>query len=210
MVECDNTSIKNLSIIPLMGGTFNPIHMGHLACAEAVRCKFGFEKIVFMPSGTPPHKPPTVLEAEHRYEMTRLAIMDNPNFIISDLEINRTGNTFTIDTIKEIKKIAADSEIYFITGADTVFEIETWKDVDELFTLCHFIAITRPGYDKSALEKETEILMRKYCSAIQLMEVPSLDISSSNIRSKIQEGQSIKYLVPEPVYDYINEHGLYQ
>ncbi|NLL69800.1 MAG: nicotinate-nucleotide adenylyltransferase [Epulopiscium sp.] len=203
---------KKLERLAIMGGTFDPIHYGHLVTAEAVRHQFQINKVLFVPTGHPPHKPFfDVSHTEHRYLMTVLATVTNPYFDVSRIEIDRKGITYTIDTIQHLKKIyGSNTELYFITGADAIHEILTWKDPEEVLRLCTFIAATRPEYHKKDLLKKIEQLRQQYGSKIDFLEVPSLAISSSDIRKRVQENRPIKYLLPEPVENYIFKFGLYQ
>ena len=208
----DNTQKHKYTRIAIMGGTFDPIHYGHLATAESVRCKYNADKVFFIPSGCPPHKDINfVTNNERRYEMTLLATKSNPNFEVSRIEIDRPGRTYTIDTITELKeKYGSEVEILFITGADVVHSIFTWKSWEKLLTLCDFVAATRPGYKKSEMFKRIEFMREAYESKIHLIEVPELDISSSDIRERVSEGRTIKYLLPECVEEYIYENSLYK
>lgn len=196
----------------IMGGTFDPIHIGHLFAAEEVRVKLGCQKVIFIPSGNPPHKKEQVLtDSSHRYAMTLLATASNPNFEVSDIEIKRNGYTYTLDTVKKLKGYyGLDVELLFITGADALLEIETWYKVEELLKLCSFVAVTRPGYDKSKLEQKLAHLQSKYNSSLYIVDVPGLSISSTDLRSRVLQGTSIKYLVPENIENYIREHNLYR
>lgn len=195
--------------IALMGGTFDPIHYGHLASAETVRAEFGFDKVIFVPSGNPPHKDAkTITSGEMRFHMTKLAVSQNENFGISDIEIVREGPTYTIDTVKEMKR-QGNASISFITGADALNEILTWRNAKELLKLCSFIATTRPGYNNQTLLSHTEHLKEKYGAEIYFIEVPALAISSSEIRNRVMAGRPIKYMLPEEVERYIYENRLY-
>ncbi len=198
---------ENCKRIAIMGGTFDPIHYGHLVVAEEVRTKFNIERVLFMPTGNPPHKKDkTVSSSEHRYLMTVLATVTNSHFDVSRIEIDRTGYTYTIDTITELKKIISeDTTVYFITGADAIHHILTWKEPEKLFSLCEFVAVTRPGYVTQISEIE-----KRFESKIHFLKVPSLDISSSDIRTRIKEGKSIKYMLPEEVENYIYKFELYK
>lgn len=189
--------------IGIIGGTFNPIHYGHLFAAEEIYYRFKLDKVIFVPSHQPPHKEGRVAPARHRFRMTKLAVRSNPHFEISGIEIDRPGKSYTIDTIKSFKGIYGEkTQIYFITGADVILDIGTWKDFRQLLKLCQFVALTRPGYN---LEK----LKKNLLSEIILVEIPALAISGTDIRKRLREGQPIKYLVPESVENYIYEHGLY-
>lgn len=191
--------------IGILGGTFNPIHYGHLLVAAEVREKFDLEKVIFVPSACPPHKNhPHIAPPQDRYQMTVLATQSNPFFSVSNLELERSGKSYSIETVKELLNIyGKDTELYFITGTDAILEIYTWKDREELLKLCQFVVVTRPGFDARKIE-------RKILKQIHLIEIPGLDISSTDIRRRIKEKKSIKYLLPEKVEEYIDEHGLYQ
>lgn len=203
---------KNIKSIAIMGGTFDPIHYGHLVTAEAVRHKFGVEKVLFVPTGNPAHKADKeVTHNEHRYLMTVLATVTNPYFDVSRIEIDRPGKTYTIDTILELKKrIDEDIKLYFITGADAIHQIFTWKNAEQLLTMCDFVAVTRPGYKKNALFEEIAEIQKKYEGKIHYMEVPALAISSSDIRHREKNDFPIKYLLPEAVEEYIHKFKLYK
>jgi len=196
----------------IMGGTFDPIHYGHLVTAEAVRNKFNLEKVFFVPSGRPPHKNlEYVSEAHHRYLMTFLSITTNTYFEVSKLEIDRPGKSYAYDTVKAFKEAFPDYDLYFITGADAIKEILTWHRVEEILDLCYFVAATRPGYDLDDLKKEElKVLPPEYLESILIIEVPAMAISSTNIKSRVREGKSIKYLLPEAVEHYIYKNKLYR
>lgn len=206
----ENTS--NKLRFAIMGGTFDPIHFGHLAAAEEVRQKLHCDKIIFIPSGNPPHKKErTLTDAIHRYIMTEMAVASNPKFEVSSIEINRKGYSYTLDTFKQLMDLYNNNvQLIFITGADAMLEVETWYKVDELLKLCEFVVVTRPGYDKSSLEQKLQYLRSKYGSVLYSIDVPGLNISSTEIRQRVKEGSSIKYLVPEAVEQYIYENGLYK
>lgn len=200
----------------IMGGTFNPIHHGHLVTAEEALVQYGLDKVIFIPSGHAPHKEnKEILFAEERYLMTVIATASNPDFSVSRIEIDRKGPSYTIDTLRKLKKIyGEDSKIFFITGADAILEILTWKHSEKLYDLCSFIAATRPGY---CLEKFKELHLlpnNKYVGnkkpRVFFMEIPALAISSTDIRRRIGEGRPIQYLVPESVANYIRKCGFYQ
>ncbi len=205
-------NFKDCKSIAIMGGTFDPIHYGHLVTAEAVRHRFQVDKVIFIPTGRPAHKADkAVTHNEHRYLMTVLATMRNENFDVSRLEIDRPGMTYTIDTIEQLKKMCReDVRLYFITGADAIHQIMSWKSPERLLTLCDFVAVTRPGYRKNQMLEEIGEIRDKFASRIHYMEVPALAISSSDIRARARQGMPIKYLVPQEVEDYIHKFGLYQ
>ena len=190
--------------IGIMGGTFNPIHYGHLVSASEVCNKFKLDKVIFIPSALNPLKNASNLaDAHHRLKMIKLAIADNPWFEASDIEIKRGGASYTIDTIKAfVKKYDKDVNIYFIIGADAFLEINSWASPDALLKICKFIVTTRPGYDL----KKAKHVFRKH---IEIMKITHLEISSSDIRNRITSGALIKYLLPESVEDYIYKRRLY-
>ncbi|MBI4743541.1 MAG: nicotinate-nucleotide adenylyltransferase [Actinobacteria bacterium] len=196
----------------IMGGTFNPIHYGHLVTAEEAFNQFKLDKVIFMPSAAPPHKKDEkIISADDRYLMTVLAVASNKHFSVSSLEIERGGYSYTVDTINALKKrLAPNSKIYFITGADAILEILTWKEPHKLIDFCDFIAATRPGYN---LGKFREVFSyddwQKFKSKISFMEIPALAISSTAIRERIRKGRSVRYLLPDNVIDYISKNRLY-
>ena len=197
--------------IAIMGGTFNPIHNGHLVAAESVRQQMGIDRVIFIPTGKPPHKNANPMFNEHRYLMTVLATVTNPNFEVSRIEIDRAGLTYTIDTITELKRrCKPECKIYFITGADAIQEILTWKEPEKLLSMCEFVAVTRPGYKNEKLVKTIKNLKDKFKGRITLLEIPALSISSTDIRHRVLAGQTIKYLVPASVEEYIHKFGLYK
>lgn len=197
--------------IAIMGGTFDPIHYGHLATAEAVRIRYGIEKVLFIPTGSPPHKDINmVTENNLRYEMTVLATKSNENFEVSRIEMDRPGRTYTIDTLIQLNEIYGDDvKLYFIMGADVIDQIFMWKDSAKVLKLCNFIGVTRPGYKKREIHEQIESIRKNYGSSISFMEVPALDISSSDIRLRVKSGLSIKYLLPENVEKFILKNSLY-
>lgn len=202
----DNSNMK----IGIMGGTFDPIHYAHLATAEFIRDKYKLDKILFIPSGNPPHKGENVTDKYDRYKMVLLATETNDDFLALDLEIERNKKTYTVDTLKYLKTTYKNSEIYFITGADAICDIENWKNVKENFQLATFIAATRPGISLLKSQEKIETLVKKYKANILSVYVPSLDISSTYIRDQLKEGKSVRYLVPESVEEYMNQNKLYK
>ena len=197
--------------IGIIGGTFDPIHNGHLLMAENSRKAFSLDKIIFIPAGIPPHKKDKNISSNvHRYNMTLLAINNNKHYFLSDIELKREGISFTVDTIKHLKSIFSGAELYFIMGSDSLLQIEKWKDYEELLSLCNFIVAKRPNYDDEQLKRKVDNLNSLYKSFIYIVEGPVLDVSSSDIRNKVQRGESITYLVPNPVEEYIYKHELYK
>ena len=196
--------------IGLMGGTFNPIHLGHLIISEYIRLSLPLDKIIFIPSGNPPHKDfDEIISVKHRYNMALLATSTNSYFQISLSEINRKGFSYTIDTITEFKEKLQDDELYFIIGADSLNELTSWKNYKLLFKITNFIAIGRPGItDEYNLCKIKE-LKDLYDANIIYINGPLIEISSTDIRERISKNLSIKYLVPETVEEYIKSNKLY-
>lgn len=196
--------------IGLMGGTFNPIHLGHLLISEYIRETFPLDKIIFIPSGNPPHKDLNlIVNAHHRYNMVELAIKDNPFFAISDIEVIRKGKSYTIDTIDEIKKNYPDDSIYFIIGGDSLSNLSTWKDYETLLKKTNFILIDRHGFEENKLTRYIKELEDKYGANIDYMDGPEIEISSTLIRENLINGKSIKYMVTKDVEDYIYNNSLY-
>ena len=202
---------RKYSKIGIMGGTFDPIHYGHLVAAEGARHHFSLDKVIFVPAARPPHKTQRVIsEPEHRLQMTSLAIASNSRFEVSDLEVERAGLSYTIDTVRAVSELYSGAKIYFITGADAVLEILTWHKVGELLKMAVFIAATRPGYRLESLAGNFRGVFDKARGNIATMEVPALAISSTDIRQRVRDGRPIKYLLPEPVEKYIISTGLYR
>ena len=196
--------------IGIMGGTFDPIHIGHLVTAEAVRVEYQLDEVIFIPAANPPHKnEDSVTKAMHRYIMTAMATYSNPFFHVSAIEMERPGPSYTIDTIYALKKqYSANTDLFFITGADTIQEIPTWDRIEELLGLCHFIAATRQGC-KITLEQIKDHFGKLGKEKIHRLNTPELEISSTDIRDKVKNMISIKYLVPESVEKYIYKEKLY-
>ena len=196
--------------IGIMGGTFDPIHLGHLATAEAVREIFALDEILFMPAARPPHKlDKNVTDERHRLAMTILATRSNKFFRVSDMELKRAGLSYTFDTMNELHKtFGTSTELFFIIGADSLANLSKWHAARELVEKCHFIATTRQGVesDFSAAEKFFGAAAIEH---IHRVTTPGLEISSTDIREKIRRGRSIKYLVPEAVEEYVLKEGLY-
>lgn len=207
MDDLKRVYISHPQKISIMGGTFDPIHYGHLVTAESVRHAFDVDMTLFIPTGRPPHKNNTqVTDPEDRYIMTMMATESNPSFFVSRIEIDRVGKTYTIDTINQLKESSPKgTEFCFITGADAYLQIFTWKNPELLLKSCTFIVATRPGYDRSLIEKEAAGREN-----LHFIEVPALSISSSDIRKRVQEHRPIKYLLPESVEQYIYKHNLYR
>jgi len=184
-----------------MGGTFDPIHHGHLVAASEVQRVFELDEVVFVPTGRPWHKE-TVTEPEHRYLMTVVATASNPRFTVSRVDIDRGGVTYTVDTLRDLKAQHPDADLFFISGADAIAQIFSWKDLDELWGLAHFVAVTRPGHALSVAGLPRE--------DVSVLEVPALAISSTDCRARVRHGAPVWYLVPDGVVQYISKHRLYR
>jgi nicotinate-nucleotide adenylyltransferase len=186
-----------------MGGTFDPIHHGHLVAASEVQSLYHLDEVVFVPTGEPWQKDSFLVSpAEHRYLMTVIATASNPRFTVSRVDLDRPGPTYTIDTLRDLHDQRPGAELYFITGADALAQILSWKDIDELWGLAHFIGVTRPGHvlSDSGLPEDR----------VSLQEIPAMAISSSDCRSRVLVGEPVWYLVPDGVAQYIAKHGLYR
>ncbi len=193
--------------VGLMGGTFDPIHHGHLVAAEEARWQFHLDEVVFVPTGQPWQKPVGVSAAEDRHRMTAIATASNPAFGVSRIEIDHPGPTYTVDTLRRLRAgLGGHTRLYFITGADAVLHILTWKDGEEVLALAELIAATRPGFDLSKLAERIPGARER----LHPMEIPMLAISSTQIRARVARGAPIRYLVPEGVVRYVAEHGLYR
>ncbi|WP_273654243.1 nicotinate-nucleotide adenylyltransferase [Cellulomonas fimi] len=187
----------------VMGGTFDPVHHGHLVAASEVADRFDLDEVVFVPTGQPTFKQEQdVTVAEHRYLMTVIATASNPRFTVSRVDIERPGLTYTVDTLRDLKTQRPDADLYFITGADAIEQILTWKDAEELFAMAHFVAVTRPGHTLSVDGLPAD--------RVSIQEIPALAISSTDVRARARAGQPVWYLVPDGVVQYIAKHRLYR
>lgn len=199
------------STLAVMGGTFDPVHYGHLIAAEYARAKVGLDRVIFVPAGIPPHKDTTeVSDWEHRYQMLKLAIAGNPAFEISRLEVQRGGFSYTIDTMRCLQSVYPKSTIYFILGSDSLLSIDTWKDYMQLATLCSFIVVTRPNFVIERSHPVLATLPAVMWQNMKQVQIPALDISSTDIRQRIAAKKTIKYLLPGQVEDYIYLNNLYR
>jgi nicotinate-nucleotide adenylyltransferase len=216
--------------VGVFGGTFNPIHYGHLRAAEEVRERLGFDKILFIPSGKPPLKTKDIALAAHRFEMARLAILDNPFFEISDIEIQRTGKSYTVNTIEELKKARPSLEVYLILGIDAFLDIPNWRHPERLIALANFVIISRPGsrfadlrlspylqkINRQALKRIDDAEEDACMVALEirreavLLRITPMEISATDIRNVLKDGKSIKYLLPAEVQSYIIKNKLYK
>lgn len=187
--------------IGVMGGTFDPIHHGHLVAASEVASHLGLDEVVFVPTGMPWQKQ-KVSDSEHRYLMTVIATASNPDFTVSRVDIDRGGPTYTIDTLRDLRAQRPDADLFFITGADAVAQILSWRDHDELWNLAHFVAVSRPGHVLDTGGLPSEVVSR--------LEIPALAISSTDCRERVHRGDPVWYLVPDGVVQYISKHHLYR
>jgi nicotinate-nucleotide adenylyltransferase len=192
--------------VGLMGGTFDPVHVGHLWIAEAARVEFSLDRVIWIPAGDPPHKDAAVAPQEHRYAMVVLATATNPQFEVSRLELERVGPSYSLYTIEHFREQFPGSEPYFIIGADAILELLTWHRHEDVVRACRFAAVTRPGYD---LDRLRAALPLEYLDRIDFLTPPGIDLSSTEIRDRVRSGSAIRYLVPEPVESYLRKHGLY-
>ena len=192
----------------IMGGTFDPLHSAHLFMAEEARVAFNLDMVLFIPTGEPPHKYSyPVSDAEHRYAMTLLGTASNPAFKVSRIEIERSGPSYSVDTIREIKETwGPGTDIYFIVGADEAFDLVKWHKAELLPDMARFIAVTRPGFN---LPRLSTTLPPRFLAGVDVLPTLPLDISSTEIRRRVREGESIKYMVPEDIEAYIRKWGLY-
>ncbi len=191
--------------VGIMGGTFDPVHHGHLVAASEVQSWFALDEVVFVPTGTPWQKADRLVsDAEDRYLMTVVATASNPRFRVSRVDIDRSGPMYTIDTLHDLRGQLGDVDLYFITGADALAQILTWRDHEELFELAQFVGCTRPGH---RIEQATMDGLPR--DRVTLVEIPALAISSTDCRARVERGEPVWYLVPDGVVQYIAKHNLY-
>lgn len=208
----DLGSLKGIKKFAVLGGTFDPIHNGHISVAREVLNKTDVEKVLFIPTGLPPHKDLYgVTDSYIRLEMTRLGVYDEKEMVVSSIEIDRKGMTYTVDTISQLRnELGEDVEFKFITGADAMHYISSWKDYKRLLKICSFIAVTRPGYKKNDLINDINKMEHSVDCNIEFIEIKPVDISSSMVREYVKVGKNISGLVPEKVAEYIEINGLYK
>lgn len=202
----ENTEARKIGI---MGGTFDPIHYGHLLAADEAHAAFGLSEVVFIPTGRPPHKAnKKVTSPEDRYLMTQLATVSCPYFSVSRVEIDREGSSYTIDTLRTLKAMPeyAGTQFYFITGLDAVLDIVSWKNPEEIMAMCKFVAVSRYGYTHKRMEEIPPELREK----IIPLEIPLLAISSTELRERVRRSRSIRFMVPQPVEQFIRKKSLYR
>ncbi|WP_442788586.1 nicotinate-nucleotide adenylyltransferase [Dactylosporangium sp. NBC_01737] len=190
--------------VGIMGGTFDPIHHGHLVAASEVADRFGLDQVVFVPTGDPWQKTGSVVSSpEDRYLMTVIATASNPRFTVSRVDVDRDGPTYTVDTLRDLRDMyGAEAELFFITGADALNKILSWKDAQDLFDLAHFVGVTRPGFELDASHLPED--------SVSLVQVPAMAISSTDCRQRVEDGKPVWYLVPDGVVQYIAKRGLYR
>lgn len=194
----------------IFGGSFNPIHYGHLMICEYIKEEMGLDKVIFIPTGNPPHKDLEV-SAKDRYEMVRLAISPNPDFEILDIETTRVKMSYTVDTIRELKKIYREEKLYFLIGLDSIFQLKTWMKIGDLSKEIEFVVALRPGYiNKEEINREIDFLRENFGTKVNLINTPLYEISSTDLRDRIREGKSLRYLIPKKVLNYIEESGFYK
>lgn len=194
--------------VAVMGGTFDPIHVGHLAIAEQVRDRLGLDLVLFIPCGQPPHKPGRQLSpADDRYQMALLATRDNPRFVVSRLELDRPGPSYALDTLRALQaQYGAGTEVLYILGADQILDLPSWYRAEEVMAEGRFVAVPRPGYDLAAMPER----LGKYAAHVEVLDLPLLEISASDLRARVAAGESIRYLTPEAVREYVLSRGLYR
>lgn len=185
----------------VMGGTFDPIHFGHLVAANEAASAFNLDKVLFVPTGDPWQKQ-AVSSSDQRFEMTKKAISKNKLFEISSIDVKRPGPTYTIDTLRDVHAQYPDAELFFITGADSISQIDTWKDSEQIWSLAQFVGVTRPGHSL--------VVPKSPLGKVLLLEIPALAISSTDIRARVEVGKPIEYLLPKKVIKYIRKNNLYQ
>jgi len=199
-----------MSKIGIMGGTFNPIHFGHLFLAENAYEQVGLDKVLFMPSKNPPHKEVMCKVTEkQRVDMIEIAIHDNPHFELSTLELNREGMTYTADTLQVLKEQNPDTEYYFIVGTDSLFMMHSWKDPQVVFDLCTVLVAARDNANADEIHKHMDYLKKSFHAKVEHIEMPMLQIASADIRERVEKAHTVRYYMPAPVIQYITDHSLY-
>ncbi|MDI9483587.1 MAG: nicotinate-nucleotide adenylyltransferase [Bacillota bacterium] len=197
-------------MIGVFGGSFNPIHIGHLIIAEYVRDHFHLEKVLFVPAKNPPHKDSVDDHtSQHRYNMVQIAIKGNPFFDVSSIELNRNGLSYTSDTLRELKASYPDKKLYFICGADSIVNLNTWHSIGSIFVYADMLVVNRADVNETDVKNMSRWLTDQYNASIHFCDMPNIEISSTMIRKRIKDGLSIRYMVPEGVEQYIQLHRLY-
>lgn len=200
------SEVRSRQKIGIMGGTFDPIHHGHLVAGSEVADRFNLDMVIFVPTGQPWQKADKVVSpAEDRYLMTVIATASNPRFHVSRVDIERGGDTYTVDTLADIREEYPESDLFFITGADALAQIVTWRDWEKMFDLAHFVGVTRPGY-----ELDDDIIPEVHKDRVSLVDIPAMAISSTDCRERAREGHPVWYLVPDGVVQYIAKRQMYR
>lgn len=198
--------------VGIMGGTFDPIHIGHLILAECAYEQFQLDRVQFLPSGNPPHKTDRTDGAtdEERLEMVSLAIRDNPHFSLDAEEMRRSGFSYTSDTLVALRRTHPNAEYYFIIGADSLLSFDSWHEPEIISRNCVLLAAVRDGFSADEMQEKTDELRRLYGARIHLLHMPNIDVSSTELRNRMQEGRSLRYYIPESVLNYIEQRGIYR
>ncbi|NLZ56929.1 MAG: nicotinate-nucleotide adenylyltransferase [Corynebacterium sp.] len=200
------SEVRSRQKIGIMGGTFDPIHHGHLVAGSEVADRFNLDMVIFVPTGQPWQKADKVVSpAEDRYLMTVIATASNPRFHVSRVDIERGGDTYTVDTLADIREEYPEADLFFITGADALAQIVTWRDWEKMFDLAHFVGVTRPGY-----ELDDDIIPEVHKDRVSLVDIPAMAISSTDCRERAREGHPVWYLVPDGVVQYIAKRQMYR
>lgn len=202
---------ENKKRVGIMGGTFNPIHLGHLIIAEAAYEAYNLDEVLFVPSGVSYMKDQSeILDAKKRVHMTGLAIEDNPHFALSTIEIDRDGNSYSYETLETLRKQNPNTEYFFLVGSDTLFALETWKHPEILLPSCTILVAVRDGVPMEKMQEHAKYLEEKFGGSIKLLTTPNIEISATNIRNRLAKGRNVKYFVPDSVLDFINKYDLYK
>ena len=197
--------------VGIMGGTFNPIHLGHLIIAEAAYEAYNLDEVLFVPSGVSYMKDQSeILDAKKRVHMTGLAIEDNPHFALSTIEIDRDGNSYSYETLETLRKQNPNTEYFFLVGSDTLFALETWKHPEILLPSCTILVAVRDGVPMEKMQEHAKYLEEKFGGSIQLLTTPNIEISATDIRNRLSKNRNVKYFVPDAVLDFINKYDLYK
>lgn len=198
--------------VGIMGGSFNPIHMGHLMMSEYIRSTLKIDHVLFVPTGNAPHKDDYQVSAEERLNMVKIATADNPYFYVSDIEVNRTGTSYSVDTLTQLNKLYPVDQFYFFLGSDIIFDLKNWKKFNELAKITEFAMAIRPGFEQISLEDvydEIDFLSKEYGATIHVVETPRYEISSTDLRERLGKNYSVKYLIPDPIIEYIKKNNFY-
>lgn len=202
---------ENKKRVGIMGGTFNPIHIGHLIIAEAAYEAYNLDEVLFVPSGVSYMKDQSeILDAKKRVHMTGLAIEDNPHFALSTIEIDRDGNSYSYETLETLRKQNPDTEYFFLVGSDTLFALETWKHPEILLPSCTILVAVRNGVPMEKMQEHAKYLEEKFGGSIKLLTTPNIEISATDIRNRLSENRDVKYFVPDSVLEFIHKYDLYK